>query len=171
MFKIYKFLELSKLNLMVLIFILLAVYLNSGFAIINKRPLSYFDSWFDRVSYFVSSHQFFIKIVARDAENLKNVLVDIDNPFENDLDAIKSGKKYYALKGCGSLHCHGPKGKGSGGPALNKGIFKHSDGSNYALLSIITNGIKGTRMSSYGNRMTQDDILKIIAYLRSETIK
>ena len=96
---------------------------------------------------------------------------DIENPFENKMEDIKTGKKHYALKGCGTLHCHGPKGRGSGGPALNEGKFKHSDGSNYALLNIITNGIKGTRMAAFGQRMPPDEILKIIAYLRWETEK
>ena len=99
------------------------------------------------------------------------IIDDIENPFEGKNDAIKEGKKHYVLKGCAALHCHGPNGKGSGGPALNKGVFKHSDGSTYALAYIITNGIAGTKMGAYGSTLKEDEILKLIAYIRAVTKK
>ena len=45
----------------------------------------------------------------------------------------------------------------------------HSDGSTYALAYIITNGIAGTKMGAYGSTLKEDEILKLIAYIRSVT--
>ena len=173
MFKLVKKSELYKYNLIVLISVamLVIVYANSGTAIILNKPVSYVDKWFDKISSFAASKKLLLQIANSQGQNLKNVIDDIGNPYEKDDKAIKIGKRNYTLKGCGSLHCHGAKGKGSGGPALNLGKFKYSDGSNFALLEIITNGIKGTRMNAYGNKMSPDDILMIIAYLRWETKK
>ncbi len=124
------------------------------------------DFWFDRITKYASTYKL-LKLAAN--EDLNNIIDDIDNPFEGNIDAEKEGKKHYVLKGCAALHCHGPKGKGSGGPALNKGVFKHSDGSTYALAYIITNGISGTKMGAYGSSLKEDEILKLIAYIRSVT--
>ena len=126
------------------------------------------DFWFDRITKYVGTYKL-IRIVAN--EDLKNIVDDIENPYEGNKEAIKEGKKHYVLKGCAALHCHGPNGKGSGGPALNKGVFAHSDGSTYALAHIITNGIAGTKMGAYGSSLNEDEILKLIAYIRSVTKK
>jgi len=113
--------------------------------------------------------KFIINIAAK--EDLHNIVDDIENPYEGNKEALKEGKKHYVLKGCAALHCHGPKGSGSGGPPLNKGTFKHSDGSTYSLAYIITNGIAGTKMGAYGSSLKEDEILKLIAYIRSVTKK
>ena len=126
------------------------------------------DFWFDKITKYVGTYKL-IRIAAN--EDLKNIVNDIENPYENNNEAIKEGKKHYVLKGCAALHCHGPNGKGSGGPALNKGVFAHSDGSTYALAHIITNGISGTKMGAYGSSLNEDEILKLIAYIRSVTKK
>ncbi len=124
--------------------------------------------WFDKITKYVGTYKL-IKVAVN--EDLNNIIEDIENPFEGKEEAIKEGKKHYVLKGCASLHCHGPKGRGSGGPPLNKGVFKHSDGSTYALAYIITNGIAGTKMGAYGSTLKDDEILKLIAYIRAVTKK
>ena len=125
--------------------------------------------WFERISNYAARSKFIINIAAK--EDLHNIVEDIENPFEGNKEALKEGKKHYVLKGCAALHCHGPKGSGSGGPPLNKGTFKHSDGSTYSLAYIITNGIAGTKMGAYGSSLKEDEILKLIAYIRSVTKK
>ena len=164
--------EIKKTILMYILLPLVGIFIFSNLinASIDKNGLSIksSDFWFDRITKYAGSYKL-IKIVAND--DLRNVTEDIENPFEDDLDAIKQGKKVYVLKGCAALHCHGPKGKGSGGPALNKGVFKHSDGSTYSLAYIITNGIAGTKMGAYGSSLKEDEILKLIAYIRSVTKK
>ncbi|MAH88975.1 MAG: hypothetical protein CMJ06_02885 [Pelagibacterales bacterium] len=146
------------------------VFINLINASIDKNGLNVRDDffWFDKITYYVSTYKL-IKVAAN--EDLNNIIDDIENPFEGKNDAIKEGKKHYVLKGCAALHCHGPNGKGSGGPALNKGVFKHSDGSTYALAYIITNGIAGTKMGAYGSTLKEDEILKLIAYIRAVTKK
>mgnify|MGYP001161648519 FL=1 len=154
-----------------LIFFLIFIFLNLINASIDKDNIQFKekDFWFDRITKYVGTYKL-IKVVTSD-QDINKIIDDIENPFEGDEKAIKEGKKHYVLKGCASLHCHGPKGKGSGGPALNKGIFKHSDGSTYSLAYIITNGIAGTKMGAYGARLKDDEILKLIAYIRAETKK
>ena len=123
--------------------------------------------WLERISNYAARSKLIIRIANK--EDLHNTIDDIANPFEGDKVAIKEGKKHYVLKGCASLHCHGPAAKGSGGPALNQGKFKHSDGSTYSLAYIITNGIAGTKMGVYGASLKEDEILKLIAYIRAQT--
>ena len=48
-------------------------------------------------------------------------------------------------------------------------MFNHSDGSTYSLAYIITNGIAGTKMGAYGATLKEDEILKLIAYIRAVT--
>ena len=122
------------------------------------------DFWFDRITKYVGTSKL-IKLVAN--EDLHNIVDDIENPYEGNQEAIKEGKKHYVLKGCAALHCHGPKGKGSGGPALNKGVFNHSDGSTYSLAYIITNGIAGTKMGAYGSTLKEDEILVVLTSLQT----
>ena len=135
----------------------------------HKMNISKKDYWFDRITKYVGTSKL-IKIVAN-SEDLHNIVDDIENPYEGNKEAINEGKRHYVLKGCAALHCHGPKGKGSGGPALNKGVFNHSDGSTYSLAYIITNGISGTKMGAYGVTLKEDEILKLIAYIRAVTKK
>ena len=153
-----------------IIIILFFIFLNLINASIDRNNLFFNQNnfWFDKITNYVGTYKL-MKIAAN--EDLKNIIEDIDNPFEGKNDAIKEGKRHYVLKGCAALHCHGPKGSGSGGPALNKGVFKHSDGSTYALAYIITNGIPGTKMGAYGATLKDEEILKLIAYIRSVTKK
>ena len=162
-----KFLAFFYLPIFLFLFLFLISLINASIDN-NKVIISKEDFWFDRITKYVGTSKL-IKLVAN--EDLHNIVDDIENPYEGNQEAIKEGKKHYVLKGCAALHCHGPKGKGSGGPALNKGVFNHSDGSTYSLAYIITNGIAGTKMGAYGSTLKEDEILKLIAYIRAVTKK
>ena len=165
----------QKIKKLLLSYLLLAgffifVFINLINASIDNKNAFIQNSnfWFDRITKYVGTYKL-IRVAVN--EDLNNIIEDIENPFEGKEEAIKEGKKHYVLKGCASLHCHGPKGRGSGGPPLNKGVFEHSDGSTYALAYIITNGIAGTKMGAYGSTLKEDEILKLIAYIRAVTKK
>ena len=165
----------SKTRFLLLFYLpLIAIFLLTFMALINasidnsKVLFNENDFWFDKITKYAGTSKL-INIAAN--EDLNNIIEDIENPFEGNIDAEKEGKRHYVLKGCAALHCHGPKGMGSGGPPLNKGVFMHSDGSTYALAYIITNGIAGTKMGAYGSTLKEDEILKLIAYIRSVTKK
>ena len=136
MIDILRKVELKTNFVIAFLFVLILVFSLPGISALYTKPISIVDNYFESVSNYVTLTKVKIQIAAKDSEDLKNVINDIENPFENKMEDIKTGKKHYALKGCGTLHCHGPKGRGSGGPALNEGKFKHSDGSNYALFSV-----------------------------------
>ncbi len=87
-----------------------------------------------------------------------------DDPYKGDAAALAEGKRLYAIN-CQA--CHLPDGSGQIGPSLigtthhyprfttDKGIFE-----------IIYGGATGA-MQPFGKRLKQDEILKIIAYVRT----
>lgn len=87
-----------------------------------------------------------------------------EDPYKGDAAALADGKNLYAAN-CQA--CHLPDGSGQIGPSIigdthhyprfttDKGIFE-----------IIYGGATGA-MQPFGKRLKQDDILKVIAYVRS----
>jgi cytochrome c-L len=87
-----------------------------------------------------------------------------ENPYKSDPAAIADGKKIY-LANCQA--CHMPDGSGRIGPSLigdthnydrfttDKGIFE-----------IVYGGATGA-MQPFGKRLTQDDVLRVTAYVRT----
>jgi cytochrome c-L len=87
-----------------------------------------------------------------------------DDPYKGDPTALEDGKKMYA-QWCQT--CHMPDGSGRIGPSFigethhyprfttDKGMFE-----------IVYGGATGA-MQGFGNRLTQDQILRVMAYVRS----
>lgn len=87
-------------------------------------------------------------------------------PIQVDLSAanLAQGEQLYAAN---CSRCHGPEGQGTPrGPALNVKSFltETSDG---AIQQIIRNGVPGTAMIGWGDRLTEEEILSLVAYLRN----
>jgi mono/diheme cytochrome c family protein len=62
--------------------------------------------------------------------------------------------------------CHGPEGQGTQrAPALNVKAFL-TDTSDVAIQQIITNGVPGTAMPVWGDRMSETDIQAIVGFIR-----
>jgi len=62
--------------------------------------------------------------------------------------------------------CHGPEGQGTQrAPALNVKAFL-TDTSDIAIQQIVTNGVPGTAMPVWGDRMTEADIQAIVGFIR-----
>jgi cytochrome c-L len=87
-----------------------------------------------------------------------------ENPYRTDAAALADGKKLY-LENCQA--CHLPDGSGRIGPSLigddhhyerfttDKGIFE-----------IVYGGASGA-MQPFGKRLTQDEVLRVTAYVRT----
>ncbi len=83
------------------------------------------------------------------------------NPLEGKPEAIEAGKRIYDSICAG---CHGSKGDGGRGPAVNKGIFKRGN-EDAQLFDVIKNGISGTSMPGMG--LKDDEVWQVVSFLRS----
>jgi copper transport protein len=92
------------------------------------------------------------------------------NPFPPTADSLNTGQQLYA-QSCQS--CHGVAGRGDGPQAaglnpppldLVTHVPLHSDG---ALFGFVQNGIPGTAMPAWGDKLTNEEIWHIVNYLRT----
>jgi PQQ-dependent dehydrogenase (methanol/ethanol family) len=83
------------------------------------------------------------------------------NPLEGKPEAIEAGKRIYDSMCAG---CHGSKGDGGRGPAVNKGTFKRGN-QDAQLFDVIKNGISGTAMPPMG--LNDDETWQVVSFLRS----
>jgi cytochrome c-L len=87
-----------------------------------------------------------------------------ENPYAGDEQAIAEGQKLYA-RWCQA--CHLPDGTGRIGPSLVDDRWSHErTGSDVGQFEIIFAGGAGA-MQAFGQRLRQDEILQLIAFLDS----
>jgi len=87
------------------------------------------------------------------------------NPYGGQEAALADGRKLYAAN-CQA--CHLPDGSGRIGPSLiDKTWIRERAGTDVGMFEIIYGGASGAMQSFARRGMTQDDMLKIIAYVRS----
>lgn len=91
---------------------------------------------------------------------------DIPLPLD-DPKAIENGKARYGDR---CAFCHGGAGRGGKGPSLTNGKFKRGGKSSNLYMNIAV-GVPGTQMGAFGTTLSQEEILNIIAYLRTEMYK
>ena len=109
-------------------------------------------------------------LVGTDAE--KEFLATGKNIYVGDAEAVKMGKKRYNLWSC--TQCHGPTAKGQVGPGLTGPKYNYAkDQTNKGMFETIwagTNGgmgAKGFGLMTADDGVTVDELLKIIAFVRS----
>jgi cytochrome c-L len=109
-------------------------------------------------------------LTGSDAE--KEFLATGKNIYVGDAEAIKMGKKRYNLWSC--TQCHGPTAKGQVGPGLTGPKYNYAkDATNKGMFETIwagTNGgmgAKGFGLMTADDGVTVDELLKIIAFVRS----
>ena len=107
-----------------------------------------------------------------DTDAAKEFLATGKNIYVGDSEAIKMGKKRYNLWSC--TQCHGPTAKGQVGPGLTGPDFRYpKDATNKGMFETIwagTNGgmgAKGFGLMTADDGVTPDELLKIIAFIRS----
>jgi cytochrome c-L len=87
------------------------------------------------------------------------------NPYNNDQQALVDGKKLYQTN-CQA--CHLPDGSGRLGPSLTGDKWTHERAAtDVGMFEIIYGGASGAMQSFARRGMTQDQMLKVIAYVRS----
>ncbi len=86
------------------------------------------------------------------------------NPFTGDPDAIAQGKRLWAETGC--YACHGKEAGGAVGPDLtdDQWVYRPTDAT---IFKAIAKGRKGTTMVGWSGSLTDEQIWKVIAYIRS----
>jgi cytochrome c(L) len=87
------------------------------------------------------------------------------NPYTGDPEAIKQGRMLYLQVGCSG--CHGVGGGGGMGPALLDDEWKFGS-DDETLAKLIKGEIPQQTMPAvFGKELPDDDVWKILAYVRS----
>ncbi len=110
-----------------------------------------------------------------DTPAAKEFMTTGKNPYIGNAEAIAKGKKVFQLYSC--TQCHGPEAKGQVGPGLVGPDYRYpKDASNKGMFETVWHGTNGG-MGAKGiglmdptdpkNGITPDELLKIIAWVRS----
>lgn len=109
-----------------------------------------------------------------DTPEAKEFLATGKNPYIGNADAIKMGKKKFNLFSCSA--CHGGTGEGAVGPGLIGANFKYAkNATNKGMFETIWNGTnggmgaKGFGLMAPDDGLKPDEVLKVIAYVRSNS--
>jgi cytochrome c-L len=118
---------------------------------------------------------FKIDVALFDTPAAKDFLATGKNPYIGNEEAIVKGKKVFQMYSC--VACHGGHGEGAVGPGLIGPNFKYAKNStNKGMFETIWHGTNGG-MGAKGiglmdptdpkNGITADELLKVIAWIRS----
>lgn len=84
------------------------------------------------------------------------------NPFANDAQAAGVGKGIFRIY---CAPCHGIRGQGGRGPDLTRRVY--NSGNDADLFHTISGGVAGTEMESYSAILSDDNIWRLVGYIRS----
>ena len=90
---------------------------------------------------------------------------DPQNPFKNDPQAVEAGRGAFRIY-CSP--CHGIKAAGGRGPDLTRGVYSAGE-RDADLFGVISNGVPGTEMPSFSLGLGDENIWRVVSYLRSVT--
>lgn len=95
-------------------------------------------------------------------------LISVPAVAADDEAAIELGKTKFG-ENCGGF-CHGAGGKGARAPCLICGSFKRGE-TDEAIARNTAQGIPGTPMGAFGEKLNADEIKAIVAFLRYQQKK
>lgn len=99
-----------------------------------------------------------------ETDQVKSFKTDGTNPYNGDPEAIKKGEDLFQTACSG---CHGHVAEGKLGPGLNDSYWTYKQAAHDpGLFSAIFGGLGGS-MGPLRNRISQDDILHIMSWIRS----
>jgi putative heme-binding domain-containing protein len=87
------------------------------------------------------------------------------NPFQNDAQSVEAGRGIFRVY-CSP--CHGIRAEGGRGPDLTRGVYSAGD-QDSDLHQVISAGVLGTEMPSFSVGLGDENIWRVITYLRSAT--
>lgn len=88
-----------------------------------------------------------------------------ENPYDGNAEAIAAGKELYNTN---CQVCHGAQGEGKMGPSLIDDKYAYERvATDVGMFEAIFGGAAGAMRSFHERGMTQDDMLKVIAYVHS----
>ncbi len=85
------------------------------------------------------------------------------DPYINDTVALQEGRRLFVWYNC--YGCHGGHGGGGMGPSLRNQIWRYGS-TDAQIFNSIAQG-RGKGMPAWGTRIPQDQIWKIVAYIKS----
>jgi cytochrome c(L) len=86
------------------------------------------------------------------------------NTYTGNAEAIKEGRALYLKYGCSG--CHGVGGGGGMGPPLTDDVWKFGS-TDEDVYKVIKGQVQTTMPNVFGQQMTDEEIWKVIAYMRS----
>lgn len=88
------------------------------------------------------------------------------NPLAGDAQAVELGRLKFRMycAGCHGLHATG----GRSGPDLTRGTFAGGD-TDADLYGVISKGVPGTEMPAFSDSLENDEVWRLISYVRSLT--
>lgn len=89
------------------------------------------------------------------------------NPFAGNAKETDVGRGLFRIM---CAPCHGIQAQGGRGPDLTLGAFR-SGSTDRDLFRVIANGSPGTEMPEYGERIGDDNVWRLVAYIRSAAQK
>jgi cytochrome c oxidase cbb3-type subunit 3 len=86
-----------------------------------------------------------------------------ENPLASDQKAAETGRWMFRIF---CAPCHGIGADGGRGPDLTRGTYTAGD-RDADLYRVISTGVPGSEMVAYGGRLENDQIWRLVAYIRS----
>ena len=86
-----------------------------------------------------------------------------ENPLAGDPKAVAGGGAAFRPY---CTPCHGVRGEGGRGPDLTRGVYSVGD-KDSDLYQVIAKGIPGTEMAGFAGDFREEDIWRVIAFIRS----
>lgn len=87
----------------------------------------------------------------------------LHNPYEGDARAVAEGRTLFHSMNCDG--CHAPQGGGAMGPPLSDNNWIYGGAPSQIFLTIMQGRPNG--MPSFANALPEDDIWKLVRYVRS----